>query len=76
MATPESTRDEEFPEILGSLQSLVLSSEAVETFLEDVTRLAARLVDPPASVGITTRYDGRRVTDAGSDDRAGLIDEE
>ena len=76
MATQESTPDAEFPEILGSLQSLALSSKAVETFLEDVTRLAARLVDPPASVGVTTRYDGRPVTVAASDERAGLIDEE
>lgn len=68
--------DDDFPELLGSLHSLTLSAEEVQTFLHEVTVLAARLVEPPASCGITTHYDGWPVTAATSDERASLIDEE
>ncbi|WP_426245135.1 ANTAR domain-containing protein [Nocardioides sp. LHG3406-4] len=76
MTPTESGSDYEFPELLGSLHSLALSTVEVQTFLEEVTRLAAQLVEPPASCGITTHYDGRVVTAATSDERASLIDEE
>lgn len=66
----------DFPELLGSLHSLALSVDEVHTFLEEVAGLAASLVEPPASCGITTHYDGRAITAATSDPRASLIDEE
>jgi GAF domain-containing protein len=76
MATTDPGPEYDFPELLGSLHSLTLSTDEVQTFLHEVTLLAARLVEPPASCGITTHYDGWPVTAATSDDRASLIDEE
>ncbi len=75
MTTTEPPPDYDFPELLGSLHSLALSIDEVQTFLEEVARLASRLVEPPASCGITTHYDGRPATAATSDARASLIDE-
>lgn len=76
MTTTDRGSEYDFPELLGSLHSLTLSTDEVQTFLQEVTELAARLVDPPASCGITTHYDGRPVTAATSDERASLIDED
>ncbi|MBA3781881.1 MAG: GAF and ANTAR domain-containing protein [Nocardioides sp.] len=75
MTTTEPPPEYDFPELLGSLHSLALSIDEVQTFLEEVARLAASLVEPPASCGITTHYDGRPATAATSDLRASLIDE-
>ncbi len=75
MTTIEPPPDHDFPELLGSLHSLALSVDEVQTFLEEVALLAARVVEPPASCGITTHYDGRPATAATSDARAALIDE-
>ena len=76
MATAEQGPEHDFPELLGSLHSLTLGTEEVQTFLHEVTLLAGRLVEPPASCGITTHYDGWPMTAATSDERASLIDEE
>lgn len=61
---------------LDALQALLLTAPEVETFLGEVAELAAGLVDPVASVGITVRYGGEFLTLASSDDRAALVDEE
>ena len=61
---------------LEALQGLLLTAPEVETFLREVACLAAELVDPLASVGITVRYGGELLTVASSDDRAALIDGE
>lgn len=61
---------------LEALQGLLLTAPEVETFLREVAGLAAGLVDPHASVGITVRYGGELLTVASSDERAALIDGE
>lgn len=61
---------------LDALHALLLTAPEVETFLGEVAELAAGLVDPTASVGITVRYGGEFLTVASSDDRAALVDEE
>lgn len=61
---------------LDALHALLLTTPAVETFLGEVAELAAGLVDPVASVGITVRYGGEFLTVASSDARAALVDEE
>ena len=57
------------------LQSLLLSLSDIETFLQQLTELAAGLSEPPASCGITMRSDGRPVTVNSSDARASALDE-
>ena len=59
----------------GRLQSLLISMDKVETFLQQLTELVAGLVEPPASCGITVRRDGQPLTVASSDDRAEALDE-
>lgn len=61
---------------LDALQELLLTAPEVETFLGEVAALAAGLIKPVASVGITVRYGGEFLTVASSDDRAALVDEE
>jgi GAF domain-containing protein len=57
------------------LQSLLLTVGQLEAFLQQVTVLAAGMVDPPMSCGITVRRDGRPLTVASSDVRANSLDE-
>jgi GAF domain-containing protein len=57
------------------LQSLLLSLDDIETFLQQLTELTAGLSDPPASCGITVRRDGRPITATSSDARANALDE-
>lgn len=57
------------------LQSLLLSLSDIETFLQQITELAAGLTDPPASCGITVQRDGNPVTVTSSDARASALDE-
>lgn len=66
----------ELDELIGSLQTLLLSTEDLQGFLDQVTQLACRVVVPPASCGITTRHRGSPTTIAHSDERALLIDED
>ena len=61
---------------LDALHALLLAAPEVENFLGEVAELAASLVDPAASVGVTVRYGGEFLTVASSDDRAALVDEE
>lgn len=61
---------------LDTLHQLLLTAPEVEEFLAEVAALAALVVDPPISVGITVHYDGHLLTVASSDERAPLIDEE
>jgi GAF domain-containing protein len=69
-------QQDEFVHLLGSLQSLLLSGPRLEDFLGELAVLAADVVQPSASCGITTRYDSRPRTVASSDSRAAIIDEE
>jgi GAF domain-containing protein len=58
-----------------ALQSLVLSTQSVDEFLDDLARLAADMVGPQASCGVTTHRDGHPLTVASSDPRAEQVDE-
>ena len=49
-------------ELVGSLQSLLLSATDLDDFLKGVAAVASRVVEPPASCGITTRRDGQPTT--------------
>ena len=60
---------------LGALNALQLSLQDYDDFLGEVAALAADVVSPRASCGITTRYDDEPLTVATSDDRAGQLDE-
>ncbi len=61
---------------LAALQSLLVTIDGIQDFLQDVAVLAADTVGPgPFSCGITARYDNRPVTVASSDAAALLLDE-
>ncbi|PZF82140.1 GAF and ANTAR domain-containing protein [Jiangella anatolica] len=62
-------------ELLGAVHNLLLDAPQVEEFLTELAKLAAALVEPPASCGITTSYDGRPRTVVSSDPRAAEVDE-
>jgi GAF domain-containing protein len=62
-------------ELLGAVQNLLLNAPRVEEFLTDLAKLAADLVEPPASCGVTTSYDGQPRTVVSSDPRAAQVDE-
>lgn len=70
------TSSNDLPVVADSLQELLLTAPAIETFLQEVSMLASGLLDPVASVGITVHQGGEPLTVASSDDRAPLIDEE
>ncbi|WP_116946764.1 GAF and ANTAR domain-containing protein [Jiangella endophytica] len=70
---PQPGRD--LSELLGAVHNLLLNAPRVEEFLTDLAKLAADLVEPPASCGITTTYDGRPRTVVSSDPRAAQVDE-
>ena len=59
----------------GRLQSLLLTTSDVGSFLTELARLAAQVIDPPASVGITIRREDQLYTVANSDERAAQVDE-
>ena len=72
---PRSGDQAQLLEAYGHLQSLLLTVSRVEDFLDELARLAADLVVPPAACGITVRRDGRPLTMASSDSRAAQLDE-
>ncbi len=59
----------------AELQELLLATDNVEDFLQDLAVLAARSVAQGLSCGITLKRDGRPHTVANSDDRAARCDE-
>lgn len=62
-------------ELVGSLQSLLLSTNDLESFLEGVATVASNVVEPPASCGITTQFRGLPTTVATSDALAAEVDQ-
>jgi len=62
-------------ELVGSLQTLLLSTHDLQSFLEGVATVASNVVEPPASCGITTAHDGQHATVATSDARAAQVDQ-
>lgn len=75
MAT-DGRSDEPLVDVLGSVHSLLLNGPGLEDLLVKLAGMAAKVVDPPASCGMTTRYDGQPHTIVTSDPRAALIDEQ
>ncbi|CAN5709578.1 GAF and ANTAR domain-containing protein [soil metagenome] len=71
----EDRRDDAALSIFGDVQSLLLTTESVQTFLDELARLAAHVIEPPPSCGITVRRDGQPYTVASSDERAAAVDE-
>ncbi len=59
----------------GAVQSLLLSTKTVEDLLAELAKLAAAVVEAPASVGITVHREGQPITAASSDERASQVDE-
>jgi GAF domain-containing protein len=59
----------------AELQELLLATDNIEDFLQDLAVLAARSVAQGLSCGITLQRDGRLRTVANSDDRAARCDE-
>ncbi|MDZ5620965.1 GAF and ANTAR domain-containing protein [Nocardioides bizhenqiangii] len=62
-------------ELVGSLHTLLLSTDDLDTFLDGVATVAAKVVEPPASCGITIRRNGAPATAATSDPRAVQVDQ-
>ncbi|HET9648222.1 MAG TPA: GAF and ANTAR domain-containing protein [Microlunatus sp.] len=61
--------------IFQSLQSVVLATSGIETFLQQLSVLATGAADQPISCGITARRDGQPLTVAFSDTLASSLDE-
>jgi GAF domain-containing protein len=59
----------------SALQLLMVTAQDVDGFLTEVARLAAGVVDPRGSCGITVRRGSEPLTVASSDERAERIDE-
>jgi GAF domain-containing protein len=59
----------------SALQSLLLNTSGLDEFLAELASLAADVIPPSGSCGITVRRDGRPLTVASSDKRAELVDE-
>ncbi|WP_410790442.1 GAF and ANTAR domain-containing protein [Kribbella sp. C-35] len=63
-------------DVLGSVHSLLLNGPGLEDLLVKLAGMAAKVVQPQASCGMTARYDGQPHTIVTSDSRAALIDEQ
>lgn len=73
---PPSPRvDLDFVHVIGSLHALLLSTLDGDKLLTEVATLAAGVVEPQASCGITVRHDGQPFTVASSDALAAQLDE-
>jgi GAF domain-containing protein len=59
----------------GEIQNLLISTSDMGVFLHELAALAASVIDPIASCGITLRRDGQPMTVAASDELASLVDE-
>ncbi len=62
-------------EVHSSLTSLLLSTDGVGAFLDELSDLTTHVVGEPTSCGITTRIGDQPVTVASSDERALAVDE-
>jgi GAF domain-containing protein len=71
---PES-RDNALAAASAQLLSLLTNAPHLDIFLDRVVHLAAGVVDPPASVGLTLRRDDRPFTVVSSDLLAAQVDE-
>jgi GAF domain-containing protein len=62
-------------EALAELTNLMLATPSVDTLMDEVARLAAQVVTPPAHCGITLRRDQEPFTVAASGPLASRVDE-
>ncbi|MDO9378437.1 MAG: GAF and ANTAR domain-containing protein [Nocardioidaceae bacterium] len=60
---------------LAALQTLLMSMEGIDSFLQQTADLASRAVEPPVSCGITSRHGRQPVTVSSSDGLAARLDE-
>ena len=72
MTQPESS---DLVGVFQRLQSVVLSTSGIESFLQQLSELATTAADQPMSCGITSHRDGQPLTVASSDARASGLDE-
>lgn len=70
----EDNADAVLSDLVVSLQTLLLGSHDLATFLEGVATVAEDVVEAPAACGITLLLDGRDWTGASSDPRAAEAD--
>jgi len=73
--TPPVSAASDLASAYATLNLLLLNSDSTESFLEELAGVAARIIEPPASCGITVRRERRPVTVAASDSRAAAVDE-
>jgi GAF domain-containing protein len=71
----ESQQRPDLASAYATLNLLLLNSDSTDAFLEEVAGLAAQIIEPPASCGITVRRDRQAMTIATSDPRAAIVDE-
>ena len=74
-AEPDISAESDIASLVGSLTTLLLSTQDVHDFLQEMSQLACAVVTPVASCGITTRYDSAPLTVASSDERARVLDQ-
>ncbi len=65
----------EMADTFAAVHSLALNTSTIDDFLGELAELAAEIVDPAASCGITAYRDGRATTVAYSDKRATEVDD-
>jgi GAF domain-containing protein len=72
---PESSAVPDLVEAFSALQLLLVSTQDVDSFLEELAKLAADAVSPSASCGITVQRGGQPMTVASSGALAQQVDE-
>jgi GAF domain-containing protein len=77
MNRPQHSQPEtpELVEALAELANLMMATPSISTLLDDLARLAATVVTPPAACGITLAQDHLPLTVASSDPLAAHVDE-
>ena len=72
---PEPTALPDLVHAFSALQLLMVTAPGVEDFLTELSGLAARIVDPAGSCGITLRRENSPLTIASSDELAEAVDQ-
>jgi GAF domain-containing protein len=77
MYRPQDSRPEipDLGEALAELANLMVATPSMGTFMDDLARLAATVITPPAACGITMAQDHLPLTVASSDPVAAHVDE-
>lgn len=72
---PKPTALPDLVHAFSALQLLMVTAPGVEDFLSELSGLAARIVEPVGSCGITLRRDSSHLTIASSDELAEAVDQ-